>query len=337
MIATIDSALVQAAEDMEWLKRLDNGKRPSGADKTSADMQFIADIPYAERNGQPLLLDLARPKTSTGKKLPVLVYIHGGGWKSGSRKSIPDPFWLLPGYIKLSIDYRLSGTAPFPAQLEDCRDAVRWLRANAHDLGAAPDRIGVWGSSAGGHLACLMGLTDDVQAVISCSGPTNLPELEEWQQSLTRLMSGKLNGLLETIRMRSPLLIRRPVGWLLDRLSRKMLSQLSASSLEALVGCTPAQDREAWKQASPLYRLGQAEDGTASKTGSPAYLLMHGTTDPIVPIYQSVSFYQALKASGREAVFVPLAGHGHSTFWDHTGRFRKETMALAARFLEQHL
>jgi hypothetical protein len=106
----------EQVRNAEWLQRLENGKF-AAADQTRSGRgpaDFLPDIVYAMRNGRPLLLDLAKPKEKTRGQLPVIVYIHGGGWSAGSRKSVPDALWLMPGFIKISMDYRLTGAAPFP-------------------------------------------------------------------------------------------------------------------------------------------------------------------------------------------------------------------------------
>lgn len=147
------------------------------------------DIPYASPDGSPLYLDLLLPD---GIERPqLLVCIHGGGWHTGSRKT--DRFtWLAEhGYALAHIDYRLSARATFPAQIHDCKGAIRWLRANAPRYGYDARRLGAVGSSAGGHLAMLLGVTADrreyegdvggngnqssrVHAVVSYAGPTDL-------------------------------------------------------------------------------------------------------------------------------------------------------------------
>lgn len=341
-------------QELPWMGTLNNGKRPAeaGGVPWPGDVEHMADVVYAERGGQPLLLDLVRPLDRDRGRLPVVLYIHGGGWSSGSRKSVPDAFWLFPGFIRISIDYRLTGAAPFPAQLEDCQAAIRWVRAHAEELGADPGRIGVWGSSAGGHLACLLGLAGDdppregepyplhshrVQAAVSCSGPTNLPELREWRHSVTKLMAGRLDRWIGQLKQKSPFLTKRLTGLILNKLRGKLVKGLAADSLEALVGCHPDENGEAWRQASPLCRIGQRNGSPAAEAGLPSFLLMHGITDPLVPVYQSISFYEALKSAGADAVFIPLSGHGHSTYWDHAGRFREENVAHILRFLQKAL
>ena len=157
-----------------------------------ADATIHRDLVYKTVNGAVLTLDLYCPEKFSGA-VPVIIYIHGGGWRSGRKERCPAVALVQDGYAVASIDYRLTSTAPFPAQIEDCKAAVRWLRANAAKYNLDADRIGVWGMSAGGHLAALLGTSggvpelegsgdnmqysSQVQAVCDVAGPADLPAL----------------------------------------------------------------------------------------------------------------------------------------------------------------
>src|SRR5262249_44856876 len=126
----------------------------------------LHDIAYRQ-GASKRWLDLAMKKEPHGKPRPAIVVIHGGGWVEGDRSSFASRKHGAPGNIEdfaalgsgaVPINYRLSGEAPFPAALEDCKCAVRWLRAHARDYNVDPNRIGAWGNSAGGHLALLLGM-----------------------------------------------------------------------------------------------------------------------------------------------------------------------------------
>jgi acetyl esterase/lipase len=118
------------------------------------------DLPYVTNGHQRQKLDLYIPKSE--EKLPLIIRIHGGAWLAGSKESEGPGDFVRNGYAVASINYRLSQHAIFPAQIEDCKSAVRYLRANAQKYNLDPNRFAVWGASAGGHLAALLGTTGDV-------------------------------------------------------------------------------------------------------------------------------------------------------------------------------
>ena len=120
------------------------------------------DLVYERVNGAVLTLDLYCPEKVSGP-LPVIGWIHGGGWSRSRKERCPAVRMVDDGYAVASIEYRLTEVAPFPAQIEDCKAAVRWLRANAAKYNLDPDRIGVWGFPAGGHLAALLGTSGGVR------------------------------------------------------------------------------------------------------------------------------------------------------------------------------
>jgi acetyl esterase/lipase len=151
------------------------------------------DITYCTAGGVALKLDVYYPKTMD-KPMQVAVYVHGGGWTQGDKASdagIADvPGLVARGYLVAAVDYRLAPQYKFPAMIEDCKCAIRFLHANAARFNVDPDHIGAWGGSAGGHLVSLLGLTDAsagfegsagyadqssrVQAVVDMFGPTSL-------------------------------------------------------------------------------------------------------------------------------------------------------------------
>ena len=134
---------------------------PKAADKK---LESHLDLPFAKYGERVLKLDLYRPR-SASRDLPAMVVIHGGGWMSGDRQKFVHfaKSVALKGFVAVTIEYRLSGEAPFPAQIHDCKAAVRWLRANAKKYGLNPNKIAAIGSSAGGHLAALLGSSGGVQ------------------------------------------------------------------------------------------------------------------------------------------------------------------------------
>jgi hypothetical protein len=130
----------------------------------TAGVKSHRDLVYVEGGHERHKLDLYLPEKADGP-LPLIIWVHGGGWQNGSKDGCP-PLrggYIERGYAVASINYRLSGHAVFPAQIEDCKAAIRWLRAHAKEYGLDAKRFGVWGSSAGGHLVALLGTSGDVK------------------------------------------------------------------------------------------------------------------------------------------------------------------------------
>ena len=120
---------------------------------------FVAeyDVKYIPDGDPAQALDIYYPEKAAEKPLPLLIWIHGGGWSGGSKTGVPYLHQLRRGYVVASIEYRFSQVAKFPAQIQDCQAAIRWLRANAKKYSIDPQRVGVGGASAGGHLSALVG------------------------------------------------------------------------------------------------------------------------------------------------------------------------------------
>ena len=261
------------------------------------------DVTYGIADGVALKLDLYYPK-SVASAVPIAVYVHGGGWTAGDKSGgagLRDLQELVGrGYLVAAINYRLAPRYKFPAQIEDVKCAIRYLRANAVRYGADPERIGAWGGSAGGHLVALLGVTDSgagfdgsggyldqssrVQAVVDMFGPTDL----------TRLFSGANPRLLETV-----------------------------------FGTTD-RNAEILKKASPVNHV---------SIDDPPFLILHGELDKLVPPSQSQIFHEKLKGTGvpTTLVIVKNAGHGFSQAGSPISPSREEITKMVADFFDQHL
>ena len=163
---------------------------------------LISTIEYGTGGGRPLTMHLLQAQPRPSGSAPGLVWVHGGAFRHGSKESgIAKLFpFARRGYVCASIEYRLSGEATWPAQIEDCKAAVRYLRAHADELGLDPERIGAWGASAGGHLVAMLGVAPDrpelegqggwaehssrVQAVFDYYGPSDLLAMTEQPSAL---------------------------------------------------------------------------------------------------------------------------------------------------------
>lgn len=258
----------------------------------------LKDIEYSRPNGYPLLLDLYLPERAQDEGAPVVVWVHGGGWKNGSKEK-PKAAWLAEeGYAVVSINYRLTDVAQWPAQIDDCREAVRWARRNASVFGFDLDRIGTWGSSAGGHLVALMGtlpypenesVSSRVQAVCDWFGPTEL---------LTMPPNNVGEGRTE--------------------------EDVANSNGAKLLGCTVKDCPELARQASAYDNV--------SKDDAP-FLIMHGDEDPGVPIQQSIQFYERLRKMGVPVQYEVVEGAGHGGKLFDT----PEVKATVRAFFDQYL
>ncbi len=238
-------------------------------------VDVLRDITFATVNEQKLQLDLYRPKKASGT-LPVVVWVHGGGWKSGSKDRCPAVWLAAHGFAVASIDYRLTHQAQWPAQIDDCRAAVRWLRENAKTFNLNPDRIGAWGSSAGGHLVALLGTLDPpdseetssrVQAVCDWFGPTDLLTMPP-------------NTISET----------------------RTEADIAQSNGAKLLGATVRDVPALAKQASAFYQVSEDD---------PPFLIMHGEKDPGVPLSQSQHLHENLLTAGAQSELKVIANAGH--------------------------
>jgi acetyl esterase/lipase len=240
-----------------------------------SEIFHIQDVVTGQGGGRDLHAEIASPSDATGP-LPAVIYIHGGGWIGGDYHGGPIQGLAKAGYFAASIEYRLSNEAKWPAQIEDCKLAVRWLRANAAKYNVDPNRIGVWGDSAGGHLVTCLGTMADekqyegnggwpgvssaVQAVVDYYGPTDFMDPGKYSPQAIDLT-------------------------------------------EKLFGVPHAQNPDLWKSGSPLAYV---------KAGDPPMLLVHGDSDGLVPLAQSLVFDEALTKAGvpHQLVIVKNANHG---------------------------
>jgi acetyl esterase/lipase len=256
--------------------------RPRPPQITDAEIQ--RDLVYKRINGRALGLDLYSPSKPSGP-LPVIIWLHGGGWSKGRKEGHSPAVTLVDdGYAVASVDYRLTGVAPFPAQIEDCKAAVRWLRANASKYNLDPDRIGVWGFSAGGHLAALLGTSGGVkelegngdnmsyssrvQAVCVVSGPGDLLQL---YRDATGPSGAEMNPKVKP-------------------------------ALEALIGVPVEENKTKAMAASPISYVSKDD---------PPFLIIQGENDVTVPVSLTQSFFAALEAAGVDATLEIDTGRGH--------------------------
>lgn len=248
-------------------------------------------------------LDIYIPKGDG--PFPLVIWVHGGAWQGGSKEGSPALFLVGRGYALASINYRLSQHATFPAQIEDCQAAVRFLRANAKKYRLDPEAFGAMGASAGGHLVALMGTAGNVkefagygrvkdgssrvQCVVDLFGPTDLTKMQEQSKG------------------------------------RGKIDHDSPNAPEArLIGGPVQKNKGKAAKANPITYV--------TRDDAP-FLIMHGDADPLVPVRQSELLHAALTKAGVESelVVIPGAGHGGKEFNAEANRSK----VLA--FFDKHL
>ena len=234
------------------------------------------DLEYAKAGEQALLLDLYVPENAP-KPLPVVVWIHGGGWRGGDKRNCRSLRMTARGYAAASVNYRLSQDATFPAQIHDCKAAIRYLRANAAKYGLDPKRIGVWGSSAGGHLVALLGTSGDVKQ-----------------------LEGKLGNQDQSSRVQAVCDWFGPTD--LASLGGRAIPGWRRNPVALLLGGPPAEKKDLAEQGSPITHVTKDD---------PPFLIMHGDRDRVVPTAQSQLLHDALKAAGVASTLQVVEGAGH--------------------------
>ncbi len=279
-----------------------------GAPPKPQDVQesVFKNIEYVPGGGERNKLDVYVPKNAP-KPMPVILYIHGGAGVEGSKDAPSYARELLRyGYAVVATNYRYSSQAPFPAQIEDCKAAVRWIRANARKYGFDPKRVGATGDSAGGSLCSMLAVTGSTKKFDK--GP-NLDQKSEIQAAL--ILFGAEN--YETLKkeMDEAKLPPDCVKWAMN-------------CVAIFLGGDPAGNPQKAKEASSVSYV--------SSKSAPT-LVIHGKNDDIVPYAQSVGFVDALKKAGAETKLILVDGMGHS--WQQAFADGRAEESLA--FLDSHL
>ena len=311
------SGFISLKEHVAYLSR-DSGKRQQRRPKLEG-FKVMQDISYAGTDNARQTLDLALPiKRTSDKPLPVIAFIHGGGWRGGNKDgglNRISGFLKSGNYAGVSIGYRLSNEAKWPAQIHDCKAAIRWVKANAVKHGLDGSKIAVHGTSAGGHLVAMLGTSAGVKAmdgsigaytsqstkvacVVDYFGPTNFLRMNDFESRIDHDAKDSPEGLL--------------IGGPVQDNKKKTLT------------------------ADPISYV--------SKEDSP-FLIMHGTKDMAVPYNQSVILHSALKKIGVPSALLTVTGGGHGVgggvlnehlqkFFDHhllkkSGVFESLTIPVA--------
>ena len=261
-------------------------------------IKFERAIEFANPDEQHLQVDLAQPE-GTGP-FPAIVCIHGGGFRAGKRESYDNLCLTLAkqGYVAMTVTYRLAPAYPFPAAVHDCKAAVRWLRANAEKYHVNPDRIGVTGGSAGGHLAQFLGLT------------AGIPEFEgtgNLEQS---------SAVTCVVNQYGPSDFTQSYGKSVD--AAEVLPLFFAGNLE--------QKRREHIVGSPLYWV--------TPKAAPT-LCIHGTDDKYVAFEQAEWLVDRLKASAVDADLLKIEGAGHGFKGADAEKAQAAMLDFFARYLKK--
>lgn len=227
-----------------------------------AGVAYERDLEYGAGGGQPLRLDLARPE-QLEQAAPCIVVIHGGAWRGGDKTAHTDLVFKFAqaGYVAVTVQYRFCPQNPFPAQIEDVKCAVRFLRANAERFGVDPRRIGAIGFSAGAHLSMLLGVMGQADALEGRGGWADQPS----QVQAVVAFFGPTD------------------------LAADDLPVVSQALVKDFLGGTPAENPEAARRASPI---------TYVSKGDAPLLIFQGTRDPLVPHTQAYRMVEAMTRAG---------------------------------------
>jgi len=267
---------------------------PAAQAAEPAEIEYHEDVIYGAGGGAPLKLDWARPKQFT-EPLPAIIFIHGGGWAHGDKKIHRDEAQAVAklGYFSATIGYRLAPQHRFPAQVEDCKCAIRYLRANAEELGLDPNRIGAIGFSAGAHLVMMLATTEPEDGLEGKGG---------WQDRSSAIQAG--------VSFFGPTNLQSPY----PDASRPLVEQFLNSTVQ--------KDPDLFAKASPI---------TYVDAGDPPLLLYQGTKDKLVPFDQASQMVQALTEAGAPGRVEFLLGAGHG--WGEPDRERtlKESIRFILR------
>jgi acetyl esterase/lipase len=244
------------------------------------EFTVVSDVQYCTGGGRPLLMDVFIPKHRNRTPTPAVLWIHGGGWERGDKGGNSGAQFLAnEGFVTASLSYRLSGDSPFPAAVEDCKCAIRFLRASASKYGIDPDRIGVAGSSAGGHLAELVATADQSKGLEGDGG---------WQNVSSKVQAAAAYYGVSDLTVQFP--------------------QDTVRVIVKFFRGTEKERPELYRKASPMSYVSKDD---------PPLLLAHGENDDAVPFDQSVRMAEAYRRLGLSVEFIPVKNAGHD--FQHIG------------------
>lgn len=287
-----------------WSKQARPAQASPPARRQRPGVRVLRDLEYVPGGHKRHKLDLYLAEqvgqvSDPAKGLPLIIWVHGGAWQAGDKRNCPAARFVQRGYAVASVDYRLSQHAIFPAQIEDCKAAVRWLRTNAERYNLDPTRFGARGASAGGHLVALLGTAGDVK---------------EFDKGENLHVSSRVQAVCDYF---GPTDFTR-----MNQFPTKMDHDSANSPESKLIGGPIQQNRDKCQLANPI---------TYVTKDDPPFLIVHGDKDPLVPHNQSQILFDALKKAGVNVKFHTVEGGGHGGFRDPT------VEKMVERFFDEHL
>lgn len=269
----------------------------------AAMLHIETDIEYGKAGERSLVLDMVRPESESATPRPVVVYVHGGGWRGGSKNGmVKGPMAIMAlteNYVGVSVGYRLSGEAIWPAQIHDCKAAIRFLKAHAKKYHIDPNKIAVWGTSAGGHLVSLLGTSGDIKDLDGANGS---PDADTRVACVINFCG--------------------PSDFFTFAKTNPQFGGPAETSVVRLLFGGPADEKKVEATAaSPITHI---------SAGDPPFLIVHGTADTVVDVSQAEQLHTALEKAGVSSTLVKIEGGGHSFGGP-------EVVARTKAFLDKHL
>ena len=283
--------------DEAYLESLRTEVHPKNPPEVSEGVLFRAKVKIGKAGRRDLTADVFTPRKIPSKARPAIVFLHGGSWMFGSPSQFhyhSDYLAKKYGFFALSVDYRLSGEARFPAALQDAKCAIRWVRSQAKKLNIDPDRVAICGGSAGGHLSSMVATTAGVKDYEGNGGNKKYAS----HANAAVLFNGEFDM------------------W--DLVAKKSL----IDAMQQFIGGTSAQMPEKYDELSSIKRIN-------SKT--PPTLLLHGTEDACVSHEQAVAFFNRLREVGVHAELEIYEGKPHA--WFNKEPDKTETLKRMEKFL----
>ena len=270
-------------------------------------VKVIRDLAYVPGGDAAQVLDLYLPEQDSSKPLPLFVWIHGGGWMGGSKDGPYGLDLVGRGYAVASVEYRFSQKAIFPAQIQDCQAAIRWLRANSKVYNLDPKHIAVGGASAGGHLVALLGTAGGKRAFVPVGG--NEKQSDRVQAVLDLFGPSDFSAVMSQAAA-DP--------------TKSVFNFNHGDPYSLLIGVPLGSDKAKELAVSPIHYVSK---------DNPPFLVLHGTADSLVPFEQSVELCDALHTVRVEAILQRFTGAGHGGPAFDQPAVRK----LVQDFLDKHL